>query len=147
MQPFVLENSCVAAAEVTVLETSRVPNGHIFTSMSIMAMDADNAIATLIEIGILDGTRRIPIDSTPGGFPAATSMTIYWPCMCREGQSIYAKFVTPFAGDHLQVVAHGYVERICPVQPPVPAPLDFGEDIPGRGDRDEAVRFRNIGRV
>lgn len=112
MKPLTLDNSCVAAAEVTTLITPAVPNHHLFTALSIMAMDQDTAIATLIEIGIMDGTRQTPIDSTPGAFPAGTSMTLYWPCMLLPGQSVYAKFATPSAGDHLRLIAHGYVERM-----------------------------------
>lgn len=111
MKPLTLDNSCVAAAEVTTLITPAVPDRHIFKAHSIMAIDQDNAIATLIEIGIIDGTIKIPIDSTPGSFPAGTSMTLYWPCVLLPGQAVYAKFATPAAGDHLRLVAHGVVER------------------------------------
>jgi hypothetical protein len=112
MKPLTLDNGVVAAAEVTTLITPKVPDGRMFTALSIMAMDQDTAIATLIEIGITDGITRIPIDSAPGNFPAATSMTLYWPCIVRPGQAIYAKFNTPAAGDHLRLVAHGYTERV-----------------------------------
>ena len=112
MQPTILDNSVVAAAEVTTVITPPVPNGCMFTAYSIAALDENNAIATYIEMGVRDGTKDIPIDSTPGNFPAATSMTIYWPCVLIEGQRIYAKFATPTAGDHLRVIAHGIMEKV-----------------------------------
>lgn len=111
MQAFILHGRAVAAAEITTVLTDKVPDDHYFTAYSVMAMDETTAIATLIEIGIADGTGRTPIDSTPGPFPAATSMTIYWPCVLRGGQSIYAKFTTPSAGDKLRVVANGVLQR------------------------------------
>lgn len=111
MKPLTLDNSSVAAAEVTTLITPVVPDRHIFTAHSIMAMDQDTAIATSIEIGVIDGTTKIPIDSTPGNFPAGTSLTLYWPAVLLPGQAFYAKFTTPAAGDHLRLVAHGVVER------------------------------------
>jgi hypothetical protein len=111
MQPCILDNSVVAAAEVTTLLTAPIPCGMVFKAYSVAALDEDTAIATRIEIGVRDGTKDIPIDSTPGNFPAATSMTLYWPCVLREGQRVYAKFVTPTAGDHLRVIAHGVLEE------------------------------------
>ena len=110
MKPLTLDNNVVAAAEVTTLMTPKVPDGHLFTALSIMAMDETTAIANLIEIGIIDGTAKIPIDATPGNFPAGTSLTLYWPCLLRPGQAVYAKFNIPTAGDILRLVAHGYVE-------------------------------------
>ena len=111
MNPLILEGAAVSAAEVTTVVTSKVPDDHIFTAYSVMAMDETTAIATLIEIGIMDGTHGTPIDSTPGPFPAATSMTIYWPCVLKSGQAVYAKFTTPSAGDKLRVIANGVSER------------------------------------
>lgn len=110
MQPLILENSVVAGAVVTVLKTPPVPDGFVFTALSIMALDEDTAIATYIEIGIVHGTKLIKLDSTPGPFPANTSLTIYWPCMLCPGQQVYARFVTPTAGDHLHLAAHGAVD-------------------------------------
>ena len=113
MIPVILVGSGIAAsAAETVIKTETARPCHIFTALSVMAMDEDNAIATLIEIGVLDGTRQIPIDSTPGNFPAKTSHTIYWPSMLRPGQAFYAKFLTPTEGDHLKISAHGFVEEI-----------------------------------
>lgn len=111
MQPITLEGGAIAPASAElVVETNPVGRGKLFTALSILAMDLTTAVATLIEIGVMDGTKRIPIDSTPGNFPAKTSMTIYWPCMLREGQKIYAKFDSPTAGDELVVYAHGFTE-------------------------------------
>ncbi len=110
MQPITLENVMVAAAAVTTVVTPPCPSNRVATILSIAARDQNNAIATYIEIGIMDGTKKILIDSTPGNFPANTSMTLYWPCLLREGQRIYATFTTPSADDKLEVVAHGYTE-------------------------------------
>lgn len=110
MQPITLENIEVAAAAVTTVITPPCPANHVATILSIAARDQNNAIATYIEIGIMDGTKKILIDSTPGNFPAPTSMTLYWPCLLREGQRVYATFATPTADDKLEVVAHGYIE-------------------------------------
>ena len=112
MIPVILQAGVVAAAEETVIETDRVKGGYNFFALSIIAMDKTTAIATLIEIGIIDGTKQIPIDSTPGNFPANTSHTVYWPCILREGQRVYAKFLTPTAGDQLVLYAHGYYDEI-----------------------------------
>jgi hypothetical protein len=111
MIPAILSGSgiAVSAAETVITSESASP-GVIFTALSVMAQDEDNAIATLIEIGVMDGTRQIPIDSTPGNFPAKTSHTIYWPCMLLPGQKFYAKFLTPTEGDHLSIAAHGFYE-------------------------------------
>lgn len=114
MKPTTLRGEAVAvAAVVTTLKTNVVADDCIFTALSVMAMDIDNAIATIIEIGVFDGSSLTPIDATPGSFPANTSMTIYWPCLVQAGQGIYAKFTTPIIGDRLRVIAHGYSERVC----------------------------------
>ena len=112
MIPAILENGAIAAAEVTTLKTPLVVPGHVMTVLSCMAMDEESAIATSIEIGIIDGTRLIPVDSTPGNFPAGTSHTLFWPCLLLPGQGMYAKFTTPTAGDQLRIVAHGFVEPL-----------------------------------
>jgi hypothetical protein len=112
MQTLTLRGSEIATAAVTIVKTNRVPADKIFTALSIMAMDLDSVIVTLIEIGVVDGTSLTPIDSTPGSFPPATSLTVYWPCILREGQCVYAKFDTPTAKDRLCVVAHGYTEDV-----------------------------------
>jgi hypothetical protein len=78
-----------------------------------MAMDLDNTIATIIEIGVFDGSSLTPIDATPGPFPAGTSMTVYWSCLVQAGQGVYAKFTTPTSKDRLRLVAHGYTEHFC----------------------------------
>jgi hypothetical protein len=111
MNPLILQGSKVAAAEITTVVTTKVPDDHILTCYSVMAMDETTEITTLIEIGIADGEGRTPIDSTPGPFPAATSMTIYWPFVLGPGQAVYAKFATPTASDVLRVVANGICER------------------------------------
>jgi len=112
MIPAILVGSGIASeAAEKVITTESVKPGAIFTALSVMAMDETTAIATLIEIGVMDGTRQIPIDSTPGNFPADTSHTIYWPSMLREGQRFYAKFLTPSIGDHLIISAHGFYEE------------------------------------
>jgi hypothetical protein len=111
MIPHVLEGGVVAAAEETIVKTPSIGLGLMYTAFSTMAMDLDSAIATLIEIGVYDGVKLIPIDSTPGSFAAKTSMTLYWPCMLKAGQGIYAKFLTPTAGDKLIVVSHGAIEK------------------------------------
>ncbi|HPS39795.1 MAG TPA: hypothetical protein PL124_10315 [Candidatus Cloacimonadota bacterium] len=111
MIPSILVGAGIAAsAAETVITTESVRPNAIFTALSVMAMNETSAIATLIEIGVMDGTRQIPIDSTPGNFPAKTSHTIYWPSMLREGQRFYAKFLTPSEGDHLIISAHGFYE-------------------------------------
>lgn len=113
MIPVILSGGSVASSSAeVVITTDAVAPRMMFTALSIMAMDEDSAIATLIEIGVLDGSKRIPIDSTPGSYPAATSHTIYWPSMLLPGQRYYAKFLTPTAGDHLSIVAHGYCEIV-----------------------------------
>ena len=113
MLPVILVGSGIAAsAAETVIETESVAPGVIYTALSVMAMDETSAIATLIEIGVMDGTRQIPIDSTPGNFPAKTSHTIYWPSMLLPGQRFYAKFLTPTEGDHLMISAHGFIEEM-----------------------------------
>ena len=116
MKPTTLRGEAIAAAEVTTLKTNVVAEDCIFTALSVMAIDIDHAISTIIEIGVFDGSSLTPIDATPGPFPANTSMTIYWPCLVQSGQGIYAKFTTPTAGDRVRVVAHGYsecAERPC----------------------------------
>lgn len=103
----VLENEVAAAAEVTTVETPAVPPDCVCALHSVMAMDLDTKIDTYIEIGIMDGKKKIPIDSTPGSFAAQTSHTIYWPCVLTAGQRVYATFATPTDGDRLKVVAFG----------------------------------------
>ena len=118
MIPAILVGAGIASGAVeTVITTESVKPGSIFTALSVMAMDETTAIATLIEIGVMDGTRQIPIDSTPGSFPAKTSHTIYWPSMLREGQRFYAKFLTPTENDHLIISAHGFYEETGPYEP------------------------------
>jgi hypothetical protein len=84
MHPLTLMGNAIATAVETVVKTSPVPSNMLFTALSVLAMDEDNEISSLIEIGVSDGTSLTPIDSTPGPFPASTSMTVYWSCMlCR----------------------------------------------------------------
>jgi hypothetical protein len=110
-ESLVLQQEQIAAAVVTTVTTPKVPPDCTFVVYSVLAMDLTTAISTAIEIGIQDGTKCIPIDSTPGSFAAGTSHTIYWPCILQEGQAIYAKFSTPTAGDRLVVNAFGLVNR------------------------------------
>lgn len=113
MLPAILVGGDIASSAVeTVITTEKVRPGVMFTALSVMAKDETSAIATLIEIGVMDGTRQIPIDSTPGNFPANTSHTIYWPSILREGQCFYAKFLTPTSGDQLMISAHGFYEEV-----------------------------------
>lgn len=113
MIPTILQAGEKAATSAeTTINTASVKKGFRFHVLSIIAMDKTSAIATFIEVGILDGTKQIPIDSTPGNFPANTSHTVYWPCILREGQKVYAKFNTATAADDLVLYAHGFYERV-----------------------------------
>lgn len=123
MIPAILVGSGIASSSAEkVITTESVKPNSVFTALSVMAMDETSAISTLIEIGVMDGTRQIPIDSTPGNFPAATSHTIYWPSMLRPGQRFYAKFLTPSEGDKLLISAHGFYEEIDHDGPRAPDP-------------------------
>jgi len=115
MIPGILQaGAVVAISGDKVVETERVKPGFVFHCLSIVARDLTSAVATFIEIGVLDGTKQIPIDSTPGNFPANTTHTVYWPCIVNEGQKIYAKFSEATAGDKLEVFAHGFYEELLP---------------------------------
>lgn len=115
MFPGILQAGSVAATSAAkTIHTERVKPGLIFHALSIVARDIDSAISGFIEVGILDGSKEIPIDSTPGSFPANTTHTVYWPCILTEGQKVYATFSTATAGDKLEVYAHGYYEREIP---------------------------------
>lgn len=112
MIPGILQAGVSApSSAVTVVQTEAVREWHVFHALSVVARDCDNAISGYIEIGIIDGTKQIPIDSTPGNFPANTTHTVYWPCIVGEGQRIYVKFNAPTAGDKLEVYAHGFYEK------------------------------------
>ena len=113
MMPITLEGGVVAAAEETLVKTSPVTSGQIMTVLSALARDKTNAIATRIEIGVLDGSREIPFYAGAGSFAALVPAVVYWPCLLMPGQAIYARFLTPTAGDLLEVVAHGFVEPLC----------------------------------
>ena len=115
MRPMMFEAGCVAAAEVTTLKTDVVGPGQLFQCHSIMARDKTSAIATYIEIGILSGTRLIPIDCTAGSFAAMVSHTLYWPFALGPGQGMYAIFATPTAGDILELVANGMIGPVANV--------------------------------
>lgn len=115
MRPLILEAGVIAAAEVTILKTDVIGPGQIFNCLAAMAMDETTQIATRIEIGIFSGTRLIPIDATAGVFPAGVSHTIYWPFAIPTGSGVYAKFVTPTAGDQLRLVATGVVGPVADI--------------------------------
>ena len=115
MRPLILEAGAIAAAEVTILKTDVVGPGQIFNCLAAMAMDETTQIATRIEIGIFSGTRLIPIDATAGAFAAGVSHTIYWPFAIPAGCGVYAKFVTPTAGDQLRLVATGVVGPVADI--------------------------------
>lgn len=111
MIPCILQNEVIAAgAVITRVSTPPVVHGHVFTAMSVAAIDRDTTVATSVEIGVLDGSAEIPIDATDGPFPIGVSHTLYWPSMLLPGQSYYAKFSTPAQGDRLFIVAHGYLD-------------------------------------
>ena len=112
MLPLILEGAAVADGNEQYVETQALPGDCVAELYSIIAMDETTAIATLIEIGIVSGTKRIAIDSTPGNFPAGTSMTIYWPAVLGSGQKVYARFKTPTADDKLLVRAFGAVRCV-----------------------------------
>lgn len=112
MHPLVLQNSAIAAAEVTTLKTGVVPFGVMFTVMNVMARDKTTANATSIEIGIAQGNSRIPLKCQAGSIAANISVNMSDPCILIPGQSIYAIFSTPTAGDIIELVAVGYVEPI-----------------------------------
>lgn len=112
MIPVILEGGTVAAAEETLIKTSPVTSGQVMTVLSALARDLTSAIATRIEIGVLDGSREIPFYAGAGSFAAKIPAVVYWPCILMPGQAVYARFLTPTAGDLLEVVAHGFVEPL-----------------------------------
>ena len=108
MLPTILSGAMIApASAVQTVITEPVSPGCLFIAASMFALDADSAIATSIEIGIVDGTRLIPIDVTGGSFAAGISHTSFWQSYLGPGQRVYAKFTTPTQGDHLSVYCHG----------------------------------------
>jgi hypothetical protein len=118
MEPYVLEGyNPAAGAEVTTVVTNIVPRGCLFYILSIMTRDVSSATSTLQEKGIVDGTRQLPLDSSTVAGTANISHTIREPCILKEGQAIYGKFTTASAGDKLEVIAHGYLIRLCPILP------------------------------
>lgn len=115
MRPMMFEAGVVAAAEITTLKTDVVGPGQLFQCHSIMARDKTTKIDTYIEIGILSGTRLIPIDCTAGSFAAMISHTLYWPFTLGPGQGMYAVFATPTDGDMLELVANGMIGPVADV--------------------------------
>ena len=114
MFPNILSGSLIApASAVQVVQTEPVQAGYLMIAASMVAYDADNAIATSIEIGIVDGTRLIPIDITAGSFAAGISHTSFWQSYLGPGQRVYARFLTPTQGDHLYVFGHGLLIPMC----------------------------------
>ena len=112
MMPVILEGGVVAAAEETLVKTSPVAPGCVMTVLSVLARDKTTAISTRIEIGVLDGSREIPFYAGAGSFAAMIPAVVYWPCILMPGQAVYARFLTPTAGDVLEVIAHGFVEPL-----------------------------------
>lgn len=113
MMPIILEGSVIASAAVTTLPTSRLSPGCCAVILSAMAVDKTSTIANSIEIGVLEGTKEIPVSSKAGSFDAKTSYCIQYPCVLKEGQAIYARFDVPSNNDELYVVAHGYLRPFC----------------------------------
>lgn len=109
MNPVFLDGGVVAAAEVTYLVTAKLPPACIATIRSVCAIDRTSAIANKIEIGILDGVRRIPLASKAGSFAAGVSHTFEAPFCLMPGQAVYAMFDVPSADDKLELVAQGFV--------------------------------------
>ena len=103
-----IQGSKVAAAEVTTVETNPVADFFIFITLQAFARDVDSAISTSIEIGIMNGTKKTPIDCSPGSFAANISHNVFWPAVLLPGDKLYATFSTPSAGDHLEVIGHGF---------------------------------------
>lgn len=64
--PIILEGSAISAAAVTTIKTNPVANGVCAVILSVMAVDKTSNIANSIEIGILEGTREIPVASQAG---------------------------------------------------------------------------------
>jgi len=113
MMPIILEGSAISAAAVTTIKTNPVANGVCAVILSVMAVDKTSNIANSIEIGILEGTREIPVASQAGTITKGTGFSVRTPCVLREGQRIYAKFDVPSSGDKLVVVAHGFIKPFC----------------------------------
>ena len=114
MMPNILSGHGIASASAAqVVQTEPVQAGYLMIVSSMMAYDPDNVIATSIEIGIVDGTRLIPIDITGGSFAAGISHTSFWQSYLGPGQRVYAKFNAPTQGDHLYVFGHGLLIPLC----------------------------------
>jgi len=113
MMPVILEGGAIASAAITTLQTNPVAGCCCVVVLSVMAVDKTNDIANSIEIGILEGTREIPVASQAGTIAKGTGFSIRTPCVLREGQRIYAKFDIPSSGDELFVVAHGFLRPYC----------------------------------
>jgi len=113
MMPIILEGSAISAAAVTTIQTNPISDGVCAVILSVMAVDKKSAISGSIELGIVEGTRLIPVASQAGPITANTSFNVRVPCVLREGQRIYAKFSTPASGDELVVIAHGFIKPLC----------------------------------
>ena len=112
-EPFILEAGLVCSSSAdTYVETSTIPNGRMFTCMSMAAVDMTHSIGSRIELGVVDGKAYMPIRSQKGPFPSKTSGNAEYPVIVLPGQRLYALFVTPQAKDDLRLYAHGYLTEV-----------------------------------
>lgn len=109
-KPYTLGAGIIArSAAVTTVETPSVPSDNNYICLSVAVFDNDHAIGGHVEVGIKDGMAFIPVRSQTGAFPSKTSMNIEFPFILTPGQKVYASLTTPHAGDHIEIIAHGFL--------------------------------------
>lgn len=107
-EPHMLRAGKVASSSaITTVETFLVAGEDHFLCLGVAAIDHNHVIPSWVEIGVLDGTAKIPVRCQFGPFPAHTSANIHYPFIVAKGQKLYATFNKPWAKDNLELIAHG----------------------------------------
>ena len=107
-EPQMLRAGKVASSyATTTVETFLNSSEDNFLCLGVAAIDHNHVIPSWVEIGVLDGTAKIPVRCQAGPFPAHTSANVHYPFIVAKGQKLYATFNKPRANDNFELIAHG----------------------------------------
>lgn len=108
MRAIVLEaEGIVDSTGKITIKTPLVPPYGILRVCSILARDLDHDVSTSVELGVVSGTREIPIAITTTSLSKATGWYLEWRGFVDQGNGLYATFTGATQGDRVRLIVHG----------------------------------------